>query len=623
MEAGRRLAIVVILAAALFVIPSATAEEGGQDHEPVVVGFEDVSRAPVENGTWANHSVDERFPHLDALRVLAQPDQLRETVQDRPNVAFVELDRPVRAHLVPDDPRYPDQEGPDQIRLPEAWNTQLGTSDVQLAIVDSGIDNDHEDLSGAVVAERDLVEDDGTAQDDCGHGTHVAGIAAARTDNDVGIAGSAQVDLLDARVLAAEDGACTGTTSDLADGIRWSVDQGADVVSMSVGLSGTSSLVDRAIAHAVDQDAVLVASAGNQGPCGASCVTYPGSHPDVIAVACTTDTESRCDFSSQGPEVELAAPGAQILSTGLDDSYQRLSGTSMSAPFVSGTAALARAQNGDLDRAQVREALQDNAQDLGPDGRDASYGYGEVDAAATLANLDAVLDDNEPPVADFVHECVSLTCTFEERAYDPDGDELSHEWTMRPGRAPATGRTVEHTYPEPEDPARAGSQSYDVTLTVSDGQVSTSVTRTVTVRLEADLSVRPLEPTFGPFEQPTIEVSLVREDADAVDGTGAIGNIPVDVRTYWSPNGEPAFGLYGSILQEDPAASQLRDLDLLYHDTRERTNSAEWVPIEVPGEAGSQAWAPTTGHHVVALVEAEVAGLAYTGQTVYEVRPTG
>lgn len=245
-----------------------------------------------------------------------------------------------------------------------------------IAIIDTGIDSTHEDLA------KNLGE--GTAfmggqrhnqwQDDNGHGTHCAGIAAA-IDNSTGVVGVAPSATLHAVKVMTSPGA--GLSSDVAKGIEWTADQGYDVGSLSLGGDHLNAVAD-ACKYAAGKGVTLVAAAGNDGPC-TDCVTYPAAYPEVIAVSATTEDDNFANSSSQGPEVELAAPGDNIYSTYLGG-YATQSGTSMACPHVSGTAAQLAAKGHSND--EIRHRLKESAENIGLSAN--KSGAGLLDVAAAL-----------------------------------------------------------------------------------------------------------------------------------------------------------------------------------------------------------------------------------------------
>jgi subtilisin family serine protease len=275
----------------------------------------------------------------------------------------------------------------------ESVRGAVDPSTVTVAVVDTGVDAAHEDLSGAVLPGWDAIADaPGADSDAYGHGTHVAGILAAVAGNGVGITGAAAgVRILPVRVL---DDAGQGWSSTIADGIRWAADHGADVINLSLGGTIPSGVYDAAIDYAVNvRRAVVVASAGNDYQTG-NPMEYPASDPDAIAVGASTASGARAAFSSTGGYLALAAPGSSILAPcpagdricgGATSGYARLSGTSMAAPFVSAAAALVRAARPDASPAQVRAWLTSTASDAGMPGRDDEFGAGIVDPVRALA----------------------------------------------------------------------------------------------------------------------------------------------------------------------------------------------------------------------------------------------
>lgn len=221
-----------------------------------------------------------------------------------------------------------------------------------------------------------------SSDDDNGHGTHVAGIIAA-ADNSVGVVGTAPKAWLYAVKVLDRQG--SGFVSDIIDGLQWSIANGMQVVNMSFGTSTDVPSLHEAISAAYKAGLVLVAAAGNSGPQD-DTVLYPAKYEEVIAVSATDDADSLADWSSRGPEVELAAPGVNIYSTFRGGAYLALSGTSMASPHVAGAAALIIASgigddngNGRIND-EVRIRLNSTADDLGISGRDNLYGFGLVDA---------------------------------------------------------------------------------------------------------------------------------------------------------------------------------------------------------------------------------------------------
>ena len=298
-----------------------------------------------------------------------------------PDVIAVEPIGTVQAFV--NDPYRSNQWALDRLSFEATWATTDGTG-VVVAVIDTGIRATHEDLSGKVLSGTDFISPggDGTLADHY-HGSHVAGIIGAYANNGLGIAGGAPgVQILPVRAL---DGSGTGTTAGVASGIIWAVDNGADVINLSLGSSGDSSVIRAAVAHAEANDVVVVAAAGNGGHVG-NPVTYPAAIPEVVAVSATESNDSRAYFSNHGTWIDVAAPGSGIYSLhGAGDLvYASSSGTSMAAPYVAAAAALVRATSPTLTAAEIREVLRFTATDLGPAGKDDDFGSGLIDPLAAV-----------------------------------------------------------------------------------------------------------------------------------------------------------------------------------------------------------------------------------------------
>ena len=304
----------------------------------------------------------------------------------------------------PSDPSYGSQWALAQIHAFDGWSTYpgaYGTPDgTVIAVADTGIDSTHPDLSGQVDTADGAVCLSGTcssdaALDDNGHGTHVAGIAAASTDNGVGIAGEAvSSSVMPVKVL---DSNGSGTYASIASGIIWAADHGAEVINLSLSGAAYSKTLCDAVSYATSHGAVVVAAAGNDST---SIQEYPAACPGAIGVGATDSNDSLASFSDYGyPDVFVTAPGVSILSTFSGGGYATLSGTSMAAPFVSGLAALLRGENTARTVADVKRIIAATADKVGSSsyGGDqfnvcgggcswnSSFGYGRVNVASALA----------------------------------------------------------------------------------------------------------------------------------------------------------------------------------------------------------------------------------------------
>ncbi|MDY6994130.1 MAG: S8 family serine peptidase, partial [Pseudomonadota bacterium] len=275
---------------------------------------------------------------------------------------------------LPNDPyQYPAAD------LEHAWALTTGRSEVILAIVDTGIDYFHEDLSEKIVNGYDFVAQDDAAQDDHGHGTLMAGLAAARTDNHLGIAGVCWHCQLMAVKVADHQG--HATVARLIQGIEYAVTQGADIIHIGLGSPHYARMLHEFIStHATIP---IVAATGNQG---SSAIDYPAKLPQTIAVGALDAQGNKWSNTNTGQQLDIVAPGVQLTSTGLNNSYpSALTGTSLAAAQVTGALGLLLSLCPELAAADMRTLLTETAHDLGAVGWDPDYGHGQLDIAALLS----------------------------------------------------------------------------------------------------------------------------------------------------------------------------------------------------------------------------------------------
>lgn len=276
--------------------------------------------------------------------------------------------------------------GIDRIDAELVWPGGNTADPVKVGIIDTGISNNHPDLSANVKGGVNTINPRKSWNDDNGHGSHVAGIVAA-LNNTTGVVGvGPKADLYAIKVLNAVG---SGYLSDVIEGIQWAVANHMQVVNMSLGTGSDIQSFHNAVIAAKNAGVVVVAAAGNSG----SSVIFPAAYPEAIAVSATDQNNVIASWSSRGPEVDLAAPGVSIYSTYKGTGYATLSGTSMAAPHVAGSAALVlntpagtydANANGKWDPGEVQKKLQDRTVDLGATGFDNLYGWGLVNAYSTV-----------------------------------------------------------------------------------------------------------------------------------------------------------------------------------------------------------------------------------------------
>ncbi|AGB15117.1 subtilisin-like serine protease [Halovivax ruber XH-70] len=334
-----------------------------------LVGLQPGSDASV--ATTQAESVHRELDFGDIGRVVAGTfsDNAISALQNNPNVRYVEKEG--RMHALAQDVPY----GIDIVEADVAHDNGETGAGADIAIVDTGIDQDHPDLQANLGNGADFTGT-GSWDDDNGHGTHCAGIANA-DDNTEGVVGvSTEATLHAAKVLDSGGG---GNFSDIAAGVEWVANQGYDVASLSLGGSTGSSALEDACQYATNNGVLVVAAAGNDGECS-DCVSYPAAYDTVMAVSATDSNDDIASFSSTGPEIDIAAPGAGVYSTYNDGGYTSLDGTSMACPHVAGAGGQLMA-NG-YSNTDARQQLTNTADDICRCSDDA--GAGRLNVAAAL-----------------------------------------------------------------------------------------------------------------------------------------------------------------------------------------------------------------------------------------------
>ncbi|WP_288009358.1 S8 family peptidase [Kyrpidia sp.] len=296
---------------------------------------------------------------------------------------YIERHGVARINRTPDDPLYrPYQWNMPMIDAENAWRTTTGAPGIVVAVVDTGVDRGHPDLQGQLLPGANLLDPTRPPDDDNGHGTHVAGVIAALSNNGEGVA---SLDwhgrVLPVKVLD-QDGA--GSAFDVARGIIWATDHGARVINLSLGQTEDCQYLHDAIRYAAGRGVLVVAAMGNEGT---DTPEYPAAYPEVLAVTAVDPGGVFAPFSSYGAHAGVAAPGVSIASTYAGGQYAALSGTSMASPHVAGLAALIWARSPSLTADQVRNIIQQTAVDGGPPGRDPQYGYGVINVGAAVRSV--------------------------------------------------------------------------------------------------------------------------------------------------------------------------------------------------------------------------------------------
>jgi len=446
--------------------------------------------------------------HLIPAIAATIPETAVDALRRNPKVAYIEADGIVQA--IPQTLPW----GVDRIDAEVVHTYNKGTG-VKVAIIDTGIDYNHPDLDANYKDGYDYVNSDEDPQDDNGHGTHCAGIIAAE-DNDIGVIGVApEAWLYAVKVL---DATGSGYVSDVVAGIQWSIDNGMQVTSMSLGTNTDYQSLHDICDAAYEAEIVVVAAAGNdyrrRGRAEFDTVGYPARYDSVIAVGATDNTDTKASWSSTGLALELAAPGVSIYSTlptyevtlsadyGYD--YGTLGGTSMSCPHVAGTAALVMVSEPTFTNVEVRLRLQATADDLGDPGWDVWYGYGLVDAdeaapPPAVPNTQPVADADGPYTG-----TEDVAITFDgSGSDDSDGDSLTYAWDFGDG---STGTGVNPTH------AYTAGGTYTVTLVVNDDKVDSEPSTTT-----ADIT----EVNDPPVADAGLDQTALVNEVVTFDGSGS------------------------------------------------------------------------------------------------------
>lgn len=330
-----------------------------------------------------------------ALRVVdvpsGQAQRLVERLARHPHLKFVELDHRVGPDLQTNDPLLGSQWHLSQVGAPAAWDAARGTG-VTIAILDTGVDGAHPDLVDRLVAGWNIYDNNANTADVHGHGTAVAGSAAATMNNGSGVASVAGESRIMPVRISAPDGYAYWST--VAQGITWAADRGAKVANVSYGGVTGSASVQSAAQYMKSKGGLVVVAAGNNGIAESIAPTTA-----MITVSATDSADMRASWSSFGSFVSLAAPGVGIYTTTRGGGYGAWSGTSFASPVTAGVVSLVMSANPLLAAAEVEQLLYTTARDLGAAGRDDVFGWGRVDAAAAVsAALTVVPDvDTQPP----------------------------------------------------------------------------------------------------------------------------------------------------------------------------------------------------------------------------------
>jgi thermitase len=402
--------LVVVLAFLISAVDAAIAQPIGYVRQRVLVKFHRGTPESQAQSALAQLGVREqaRVARI-GVRVLSLPSGKRvedvvRWLRNRRDVEFAEPDWILPpANTVPNDPQFPNQWHLSKIAAPAAWDSVIGSPSVVIAILDTGCDPNHPDLAPKYVPGWNFYDNNSDWSDVYGHGTAVAGCAAAVTNNAQGVAGVAW----DCRIMPIRISDPNGyaNLSTITSALVWAADQGARVANISYRVSEYSSL-QSAAQYFVSKGGVVTVSAGNQ----ATFISDP-DNPYVLTVGATTSSDTLASFSNTGNIVDMVAPGSNITTTQRGGGYATWSGTSFSAPITAGVAALVIAAQPGLSGRQVMQVLIESCDDLGATGWDPAYGWGRLNAQKAVARAlsGIITGDTTPPSVQFASPAAGAT----------------------------------------------------------------------------------------------------------------------------------------------------------------------------------------------------------------------
>lgn len=335
---------------------------------------------------------------------------VQRQLEEEPGVLYAEPDYERKLSALTNDPYVSEQWWIPHIRSESIWRfAPQQKKSIVVAVIDSGVSKAHEDLQGRIHLQGyNFYDDNANAEDVHGHGTNVAGVIAAASNNGIGITGAAGMYDIKVLPLRVTDAKGSSRVSDIVRAIDYAVSKHADVINLSIGSPQFSKPENEAVQRAVEAGVTVVASAGNDAQKG-NYINYPASYEHVISTAAVDSKNNRASFSNYNEHVSITAPGVRIYTTARKG-YAAVNGTSFSAPIVAGAAAVAKSLDPDLTPAEMKELLGSTATDLGPPGKDSYFGAGLLN----MENLQrAIMKEADPAfIGDFPDRMVSADKEF-------------------------------------------------------------------------------------------------------------------------------------------------------------------------------------------------------------------
>jgi subtilisin family serine protease len=426
-------------------------------------------------------------------KAVGKEESIAKAMKKTGAVKFAEPNYKFQAIATPNDSYLNDQWFHNTLNTFTAWNRTTGSTNILVAVCDTGVDTNHPDLvDNLVLPGYNTYEENTNVEDQQGHGTAVIGSVAATGNNGLGVAGMMwQAKVLPIKITPNAEGYAYLT--DMYEAVTYATNKGAKLINVSFGGAGTDTM-NSAGKYAKERGSLLFMAAGNSN-------IDPGyrDYTSFVTVGATDENDNRASFSNWGNYIDVVAPGVSIATTTMGGGYAYVSGTSFSSPITTGLAGLLLSVNPNLTPAEIETTLFTTAVDLGIVGNDTIYGYGRIDAAAAVASVSSVVT-NTPPVAVANSNIRSgdapLTVTFDAAASsDTDGTIVSYMWNFGDGHN-ATGITTAHTY-------ETGG-NYQVTLKVTDND-GANHTDTITIEVT--------ENSANPLVAPTNLTAMVNDNS--------------------------------------------------------------------------------------------------------------
>jgi len=368
---------------------SSVAQGNISKHKEWIIKWKQSYSTEIQKGANILQWIPEQKVMVLQLKQETDQGKWLEKWKNNKEIQYIQPNLKVKTSENPNDNYYAKQTYLQRIHADQAWGMAT-KSNVTVAILDTGVDLEHPDLKGNLVGGINLLEKNATPQDDNGHGTNVAGIVAAVSNNSLGVTGIAQARIMPVKVL---DEKGEGDSFLVGQGIRYAVDHGANVILLSLGEPVYTPFMKEAVDYAELKNVVIVAASGNEG----NQINYPAAFPNVLSVGAVDLNNEYASYSNYGEQLDVVAPGDGIYTTGKDESYTTNSGTSMAAPQAAGLAALLFQKYPNMRSEQIRNLIKFSADDVDQKGWDEKTGYGMINIDRALNfPLDGLLDGYEP-----------------------------------------------------------------------------------------------------------------------------------------------------------------------------------------------------------------------------------